>query len=110
MVALFITGHEWLIILIALIILIIWGPNKIPELARGIGKAIKEFRRGMSEIEETTQQATQAVKAAAQAQTGIRPEVLELAKKYGVDTAGKTEEQILREILEKTQQEAQKTS
>ena len=116
MVLLFITGQEWLIILIALIILIIWGPSKIPELARGIGKAIREFRRGMSEIEETAQQAKQqvqqAVAAAAQpqasqAQPQVRPEVLELARRYGIDVSGKTEEEILREVLERSKAQGQ---
>ncbi len=34
-------GSEWIIILIAIIVL--FGGRKIPELARGIGKGIREF-------------------------------------------------------------------
>jgi len=33
------------IIVIALIIIVLFGGKKIPELMRGIGQAIKEFRR-----------------------------------------------------------------
>ncbi|MDR3219152.1 MAG: twin-arginine translocase TatA/TatE family subunit [Dysgonamonadaceae bacterium] len=44
------TGWEWIIILIA--ILLLFGGKKIPELMKGIGKGIKGFKDGMKEIEE----------------------------------------------------------
>jgi len=37
------------IIVIAVIILIFFGGKKLPELARGIGDAIREFRKAASE-------------------------------------------------------------
>ncbi len=40
------------IILIALVILLLFGGKKIPELMRGIGKGIKSFKSGLSEVEE----------------------------------------------------------
>ena len=40
-------GSEWLIILI--IVMVIFGGKKIPELMGGLGKGIKSFKRAMSE-------------------------------------------------------------
>lgn len=54
-------GWEWIIILLAIVLL--FGGKKIPELMRGVGKGIKEFNNakanikteieeGMKEVEE----------------------------------------------------------
>ncbi len=40
------------IVVIALIILLIFGGRKIPELMRGIGKGIKSFKDGMKGVDE----------------------------------------------------------
>ncbi len=37
------------LILILLIVLIIFGPGKLPELGAGLGKSIKEFKKAMKE-------------------------------------------------------------
>jgi len=39
------------ILLILLIALLLFGAKKIPDLARSLGKGIKEFKKGMKEIE-----------------------------------------------------------
>ena len=38
------------IILIALVVLLLWGGKKIPELMKGLGKGVKSFKEGMNEI------------------------------------------------------------
>lgn len=40
------------IILVALVILLLYGGKKIPELMKGIGKGVKSFKDGMHEIEK----------------------------------------------------------
>ncbi len=40
------------IILIALVVLLLFGGKKIPELMRGIGKGVKSFKDGMSGLED----------------------------------------------------------
>jgi sec-independent protein translocase protein TatA len=40
------------IILIVLAILVLFGAKKIPELAQGIGKGMKEFKKAMREVED----------------------------------------------------------
>lgn len=42
-------GH-WLIVLV--IIVLLFGSKKIPELAQGLGKGIKTFKKEMDDIEE----------------------------------------------------------
>lgn len=39
-------------ILIALVILLLFGGKKIPELMKGLGKGVKSFKDGMNEIEK----------------------------------------------------------
>src|SRR2546425_9600723 len=46
-----IEGIEWVVILIIIAVLLLFGPSKLPELARGVGRALGEFRRGRMEIE-----------------------------------------------------------
>ncbi|MBR1498720.1 MAG: twin-arginine translocase TatA/TatE family subunit [Bacteroidaceae bacterium] len=43
-------GQE--IIIIALVILLLFGGKKIPELMRGLGKGVSQFKKGMNEIEQ----------------------------------------------------------
>lgn len=40
------------IIIIALVVLLLFGGKKIPELMRGIGKGVKSFKDGMNDIEK----------------------------------------------------------
>lgn len=50
MVLLFIGTTE--IIVIGGIALLIFGGKKLPELMRGLGKGVKEFKEGMNEVKE----------------------------------------------------------
>lgn len=43
-------GPEWIIIV--LVILLLFGAKKIPELARGIGQGINEFRKASDDIQK----------------------------------------------------------
>jgi sec-independent protein translocase protein TatA len=40
---------EWVII--ALVVLLLFGGKKIPELMKGLGKGVKSFKQGMQEVE-----------------------------------------------------------
>ncbi|MFI3248113.1 MAG: twin-arginine translocase TatA/TatE family subunit [Rikenellaceae bacterium] len=43
-------GSEWIII--ALVILLLFGGKKIPELMKGLGKGVKSFKDGVNEAKE----------------------------------------------------------
>jgi sec-independent protein translocase protein TatA len=38
------------LIIILVIALVIFGPGKLPELGKGLGKSIKEFKKAMSDV------------------------------------------------------------
>ena len=42
----------WEIVLIVLVILLLFGGKKIPELMKGLGKGVKSFKQGMNEVEK----------------------------------------------------------
>ena len=41
---------EWIII--ALVVVVLFGGKKIPELARGLGRSIQEFKKAKNEIKD----------------------------------------------------------
>lgn len=50
-------GH-WEIIAIVLVILLIFGGKKIPELMKGLGKGVKSFKEGVNEVEKEIDEAS----------------------------------------------------
>ena len=50
------SGSEWIII--ALIILLLFGGKKIPELMKGLGKGVKSFKDGVNEAKNEINDAT----------------------------------------------------
>jgi sec-independent protein translocase protein TatA len=53
MFAAFLGGWEWVIVLLA--VLLLFGAKKIPELARGLGTGIKEFKKATKEVTDEIQ-------------------------------------------------------
>jgi len=47
-----VVGIEWIVLLVVVAALLFFGPQKIPALARGLGRALGEFKRGKAEIEK----------------------------------------------------------
>jgi sec-independent protein translocase protein TatA len=43
----------WELILLLVIVLIIFGPGKLPDIGNAVGKGIREFRRASSDLEES---------------------------------------------------------
>ena len=51
----------WEIVLIILFVIILFGGKKLPELARGLGLGLKEFKKATHEIKDEVQNATDEV-------------------------------------------------
>ena len=88
---------QWIVIGVIVIAIFLWGPQKLPELARGLGRAKKEFENASKDVEGSlkgTGQAATAPKSADQV-------LLEIAMQLRISTEGKTREQISQEIVAK---------
>lgn len=46
------------IIVIVLVILLLFGGKKIPELMKGVGKGVKSFKQGLNEVEDEIKKAS----------------------------------------------------
>ncbi len=90
----------WEIALILVVVLILFGPKKLPELARSIGDAIRQYRSATEG--SLTQTTATPVKTESTSATAKSDEQLlvETAKKLNISTEGKTPEQISNEIIE----------
>jgi sec-independent protein translocase protein TatA len=51
----------WEIVLILLFLIILFGGKKLPELARGLGLGLKEFKKATREIKDEVQNASDEV-------------------------------------------------
>ena len=58
------------ILLIVLVILIFFGAKKIPELAQGLGKGIREFRKAAKEVSEDIETDTKKIDTKSSEQKG----------------------------------------
>jgi len=56
MFAAFLGGWEWVVVILA--VLLLFGSKKIPELARGLGQGIKEFKKATREVTDEIQNTT----------------------------------------------------
>ena len=50
MIPIFAMLSEWHIVLLLVIVLLLFGGKKLPELARGLGEAIREFTKSKRDI------------------------------------------------------------
>ena len=55
--------HGWEWIIIALVILLLFGGKKINELMRGPAKGVKSFKQGMKEVEEDMKEIKKDIEA-----------------------------------------------
>lgn len=88
-------GYEWLIVVAILLVVFLWGPQKLPELARSIGLAKKEF-------DKVTKEVSSVATTGAPTMSADTDTLIVAAKNLGITTDGKTKEEIGREIAEKT--------
>lgn len=42
----------WEIVIIVLVVLLLFGGKKIPELMKGLGQGVRSFKQGMNEVEK----------------------------------------------------------
>ncbi|OPY26416.1 MAG: Sec-independent protein translocase protein TatAt [Methanocella sp. PtaU1.Bin125] len=87
------------ILLIFVVIVLLFGATKLPELARSMGRSMGEFKRGQFEVEKELN--TMKGSATASNYEVALTRTQSMAKKMGIDIAGKSEDQLLAEIEKK---------
>lgn len=51
------------ILIIALIVLLLFGGKKIPELMKGLGKGVKSFKEGLDEVDDQINRAKESIES-----------------------------------------------
>lgn len=93
---------EWIIIGIIVILVFLYGPQKLPQIARSLGLAKREFEKAQKLTEVGIESAAQPASSTSD------DKLIEVAKTLGISTEGKTRDQIAQEILEKTKESVAK--
>lgn len=102
---------QWVVIGVVVIALFLWGPQKIPDLARALGRARKEFDNASKEMNDAM--SGKVPQSTSSPATGVpAPEktgdqiLIETARQLGISTEGKTRDQISAEIVGRVKPQA----
>jgi sec-independent protein translocase protein TatA len=88
-------GGPELLIIVFVVIILLFGAKKLPELAKSMGRAKGEFERGKMEIEREIREEK------AKDSKKEEKDIPRAAKELGIETEGKTEEELKAEIKKK---------
>ncbi|MEM2083410.1 MAG: twin-arginine translocase TatA/TatE family subunit [Nitrososphaerota archaeon] len=81
------------LILIIVILILIFGGSRIRDVAKGLGEAVREFKKSSSESEKKSEKISED------------EAIIEAAKKMGINTEGKSIKEILDEMSKKAEKE-----
>jgi len=81
----------WIVLLILVLLV---GSKKLPELARAMGRAMGEFQKGRMEMERELREATGKTPSI----DTEREKIERAARELGIQTEGKTAQQLKEEI------------
>jgi sec-independent protein translocase protein TatA len=81
----------WEIAIILVLILLVFGPRKLPELGKSLGKSIRGFRTGMKETQDEVKSAVPDVRTAADKRDATPLKAEDENPSPGSDTADKPE-------------------
>ena len=82
------------IVLILVIIFIVFGPKKLPEMAKELGKAYREFKKASVNITDATSSLWKDV-------DNEEKSIISIAKNLDLDTEEKSIKQLIQEIEKK---------
>ncbi|MEM4456623.1 MAG: twin-arginine translocase TatA/TatE family subunit [Archaeoglobaceae archaeon] len=83
------------LIWIAIIVLILFGASKIPEVARSLGRSVAEFKKAQREAELELRELERDLKASKDEK---RAKLEKIARDLGINPEGKSDEELLEEI------------
>ena len=82
------------LIMILGVAMLLFGANKLPELARSMGSSVGEFKRAQMESERNLREFGKPLSQP----TAAKSKIQETAEKLGFDIEGKTDDQLLDEM------------
>jgi sec-independent protein translocase protein TatA len=98
-------GYEAITIVLIVAVMFLWGPQKLPEMAKMIGEARRELEKASK---EPLSLLTLPSSASAQTATKTKQDpVLVAAKSLGLTTEGKTKDELVKEIVSRTAKKEQ---
>jgi len=83
------------LLLIALIVFLLFGASKLPELARSLGRAKAEFKKAERQAELELVEFEKRIR---EGKYKSREELERVARDLGVETEGKSDEELVRDI------------
>ncbi len=89
-------GQEWIVIL--LIILLLFGASKLPEVARSLGRSVGEFKKAQKEAEMELREFERQLREGRYSQSEKRERLEKIARQLGINPEGKSDEELLEEI------------
>jgi len=101
-----IQGIEWIVVAVIVLVLFLWGPEKLPKIARSVGQAKKEFEKASRGLEEELARAASAQPSAGSPSSSALAsddKLLEVARALNIPTEGRTRDEIAKDIIEKSQ-------
>ncbi|ABE51915.1 Sec-independent protein translocase subunit TatA/TatB [Methanococcoides burtonii] len=84
------------IIVSSLVALLLFGPDKFPEFARSLGKAVGEFKNELRKAEISVDNMEEFAKA--DHNQDIDSHIRKLAEEGGIETKGKTTNEVLESL------------
>lgn len=90
-------GIEWIAIAVVIIVLFVYGPEKLPKIARAIGLARREYEKGAKGAHEEAHAQPSGTEI-------MDDELLKAAKALGIETKGKSRKEIAEELERKAKQ------
>jgi sec-independent protein translocase protein TatA len=92
---------QWIVIGVIVIVIFLWGPQKIPDIARALGSARREYEKASKDVGDSMQSGPQMTPDMTADQA-----LMETARNLGISTEGKTRAQISQEIVAKAKPQA----
>jgi len=90
-------GFEAISVVVILVVIFLWGPQKLPEMARSIGLAKREFEKASRELTSPSTYTPPPTSTSTSTPSTTDPLII-AAKSLGITTEGKTKEEIAKEI------------
>ncbi|MFQ6086113.1 MAG: twin-arginine translocase TatA/TatE family subunit [Candidatus Bathyarchaeia archaeon] len=84
------------LLIIVVIIVLLFGATRVPELMRSLGKGMREYKEGMAGIDKEVKKTDKDIER--------KKSILDTAKKMGIETEGRSIDDIEKEILERAKQ------